>query len=213
MEYEKYKVSRDLSWQIIIDQNLHTLPVKVSDLCRNYNITLGKYRTNEQLLQQLQLFELSKKSDGLTVRMGEKVFIFYNDSNTPARQRFTVAHELGHFFLKHEGIQNGSCAYSERNSEPSYGDEEPELQANVFASRILAPACVLWGMQLHTAEEIAKVCDISMQSAHFRLDRLNQLYARETAFLKRYGKSCFLRSPLEQKVYHQFREFIERKGG
>ncbi len=50
----------------------------------------------------------------------------------------SLAHELGHCLM-----HNGNGLY---NHEPSETDNPIEQEANVFASRILAPACVLWGI-------------------------------------------------------------------
>ena len=118
------------------------------------------------------------------------------------RQRFTVAHELGHCLL-HKG--NGLY-----NREPSENDNPVEQEANVFASRILAPACVLWGIGVTSAKQISDICNISTQSAEFRWERLQELYDREQQFILKYGKSCFLQSPLERMVYNQFRDFIRK---
>ena len=68
-----------------------------------------------------------------------------------------------------------------------------------FTSNLLAPACVLWGLDIHTAEEISALCHISRQAAEFRAERMELLYER--------GK--FLTSPLEQQVYDQFAPFIQ----
>lgn len=69
----------------------------------------------------------------------------------------------------------------------------------MFASRLLAPACVLWALDARTPEEIASLCKISHQAAAFRAERMELLYRR--------GK--FLASPLERKVYEQFSKFID----
>lgn len=74
-----------------------------------------------------------------------------------------------------------------------------ETQANQFAARILAPACVLHALKVRNAEEIARLCGISRQAAEFRLARLRVLEQR--------GK--YFTSPLERQVYEQFIPFLE----
>lgn len=86
------------------------------------------------------------------------------------------------------------------NREPSPNDNPIEQAANVFASRLLAPACVLWGCGVRSADEIAELCKISHIAAEYRFTRLTELYERNK----------FLTSPLERKVYQQFSEFIEQ---
>ena len=87
------------------------------------------------------------------------------------------------------------------NREPDPKDNPIEQAANVFASRLLAPACVLWALDAKTPEQIAALCQISLQAATFRAERMALLYER--------GK--FLASPLERQVYHQFANYIEQK--
>ena len=122
-------------------------------------------------------------------------YIFVSEDCTPERQRFTIAHELGHILLGHVG--EGNLV----NREPDPTDHPMEREANVFASRLLAPACVLWALDARTPEEIAALCRISGQSAAFRAERMELLYDRNR----------FLKSPLERKVYQQLSAFIARK--
>ncbi|MBR7084265.1 MAG: hypothetical protein IKI37_03710, partial [Oscillospiraceae bacterium] len=73
-----------------------------------------------------------------------------------------------------------------------------EQAADKFAIDMLAPACVLWGMNIHTPEEISKLCHISHQAACYRAKRMQLLYQR----------GMFLTHPLERRVYAQFFQFI-----
>lgn len=82
--------------------------------------------------------------------------------------------------------------------EPDPGDNPIEQAANVFASRLLAPACVLWGCGVQSAEDIEQLCDISRAAAEFRWTRMQELYRRQR----------FLTSPLERLVYDQFADYI-----
>lgn len=83
--------------------------------------------------------------------------------------------------------------------EPDPGDNPIEQAANVFASRLLAPACVLWGCGVQSAEDIERLCDISRAAAEFRWTRMQELYRRQR----------FLTSPLERLVYAQFEDYIK----
>ena len=103
-------------------------------------------------------------------------------------------HEVGHIVMKH--IQD----------KPEY-----EYEAERFAIDILAPACVLWGLNIHDPKNIKKLCNISITSAKKRADRMEILYKREQDFLNKYGHSCFLQSQLERQVFKQFRSFIEEQ--
>lgn len=198
MYYDDYKASRDLSWQILIDQNIDVLPVRISDICRALGIRLRGYSQSHDLLSSIGLCDVCTETDGFTIGG----MIFYNDIDcTIARQRFTVAHELGHILLHHTGDLI--------NREPSPADNPKETAANVFASRLLAPACVLWGCGVTNAEQIAQLSDISLPAAQFRMARLMVLYERDARFKQERGHGCFLMHPLERQVYAQFETYIE----
>lgn len=192
MNYKLYKKSRNLSWDILIRERVCELPVSVSKLCKSMGI-------------EIKYADSNSKSDGWCQITRNQPIIFINGNCSVQRQRFTAAHELGHILLGHVG------KYELVNREPSPNDNPIEHAANVFASRLLAPACVLWGLHIKNAEQIEQLCNISKTSAEFRMKRLNELYEREQEFLARKGKSCFLSSPLEKQVFVQFQPFIKEK--
>lgn len=182
MDYRDYKVSRDLTWKVLINENIRELPVRVGQLCNQMGIQVRYYTPEDD-------------NDGFSTIINGKAWIFVSDQVSLERQRFTAAHELGHILLGHVGH------YGLVNREPSRGDNPIEQAANVFASRLLAPACVLWALNARTPEEIARLCNISRRSAEFRAERMKVLFLRNR----------FLHSPLEQKVYAQFQDFIQAK--
>ena len=182
MDYRKYQKSRDLAWQILINERVTALPVKVGALCRDMGIRVQYYTPTDE-------------NDGFSTIIAGQPRIFISKNCSVERQRFTAAHELGHILLGHVG------KYQLVNREPTRGDNPIEQEANVFASRLLAPACVLWALDARTPGEIAVLCRISYQSASFRAERMAILYER--------GR--FLASPLEREVYAQFHEFIQNK--
>lgn len=209
MKYIKYQNARDLTLLILREYNISRLPVIVTDICTSENIICYSYVDGKSIITALGLIEHSQTNDGFSVIIKKRKYIFYNEACSNARIRFTIAHELGHHCLGHTLAKGNGCKYTVYNREPSSEDNEIEQQANVFASRLLAPACVLWGLNIHSAEQIAKICNISFTSAKFRLERMNLLYEREKIFKRERGKSCFLLSPLEREVFNQFTAFIK----
>ena len=184
MKNNDYKISRNLSWEVLINENITSLPVNVSELCASLGVRI---RTYDGFIDGVD-------SDGESIIMSDGVpLIIYNKCKPKARKRFTVAHEIGHILLGHVG------RYHLVNREPSDSDNPIERAANVFAARLLAPACVLWALNAQTPEEIMKLCDISYQAAEYRAARMQELYRR----------NMFLTSPLERQVHKQFLPFIE----
>lgn len=206
MTYKDYQKSRDLVWKIILDMGFAELPIRVSEICKKLNISLLTYRGGKKIIDRYQLQKKAKQTDGFTLCANGRYIILYNEQCSDQRNRFTIAHELGHILLKH--ITTDGVHITTINREPSPRDDPEEQQANVFAARLLAPACVLWGMHVSSAPQIAEVCQISETAATFRMNRLQLLYDREKRFFAERGKSCFCLSPLEQKVYKQFHQYI-----
>ncbi|WNX85726.1 ImmA/IrrE family metallo-endopeptidase [Agathobaculum sp. NTUH-O15-33] len=205
MKYRIYQESRNAAWDLLIKEQVRTLPVQVGAICRHMGFAVFSYAVGKNLIAYYGLANHARRTDGFTVRAGDDITIFYDQTKPDGRNRFTIAHELGHIVLGHLGNRQVTAI----NREQAPGDDPRETAANIFAARLLAPSCVLWGMHVQTAEEIANVCHISHHAAEIRAKRMQLLYAREHQFLQTRGKSCFLQHPKERRVYEQFRAYIE----
>ncbi|MBQ7046255.1 MAG: ImmA/IrrE family metallo-endopeptidase [Oscillospiraceae bacterium] len=191
MNYKEYQKSRDLSWQILINENVTELPVKVVKLCHDLGISVYYYTPDDD-------------NDGKCMIIDGVPYIFVSRLVSAERQRFTVAHELGHILLGHVG------KYKLVNREPAPNDDPIEQEANIFASRLLAPACVLWGCGVNNADEIASLCNISKTAAEYRMERMKLLYERDRNMRHNTGRGCFLLSSQERAVYNQFLPYINK---
>jgi len=60
-----------------------------------------------------------------------RVTMIYNKSSSRVRQKFTIAHELGHVVLEHIGIGGGS---------PEHSSKIREKEADLFANELLIPS-------------------------------------------------------------------------
>jgi Zn-dependent peptidase ImmA (M78 family) len=72
---------------------------------------------------------------GACVRSGPGALLWVNGAHAHPRQRFTLAHELGHAWCRHEGALalDTFATLSGRTSSP------PEVEANAFAAEFLVP--------------------------------------------------------------------------
>ena len=195
MDYRDYQNVRDAAWNILLDCNVDRLPVRLNPICRQLKIRVLTYGKNAEMIERANLTKAVYRTDGVTFYAGEIPIILFDEKILPARAKFTVAHELGHIILGH--VEPGGVTTV--NREPRPGDSPEETAANQFAARLLAPACVLWGLDVHTPEEIMELCHISRQAAQFRARRMEELYRRNK----------FLTSPLERDVYQRFQPFIQ----
>ncbi|MFD0882967.1 ImmA/IrrE family metallo-endopeptidase [Streptosporangium algeriense] len=78
---------------------------------------------------------------GFLLREPKRTIIGINSRNAPKRQRFTIAHELGHWTL-HEGrplIVDQSVMINKRDNISSQATSREEIEANQFAAELLMP--------------------------------------------------------------------------
>jgi Zn-dependent peptidase ImmA (M78 family) len=89
---------------------------------------------------QIVLERLDKSVSGMLYRDGDHVVIGVNSAHPERRQRFTVAHELGHLVL-HKGrpLVVDHVRVNFRDATSSAASDSEEIQANAFAAELLMP--------------------------------------------------------------------------
>ncbi|MBQ7333802.1 MAG: ImmA/IrrE family metallo-endopeptidase [Clostridia bacterium] len=197
-----YAKSRDLAWKILINSGACSLPIDVASICRKEKISLFTYKQSIELIESLGLEESTQSNDAFSINS----MIFYDDTKPRERQRFSIAHELGHIFL-HSETSGKATVY---NREPSPCDNPLETEANIFASRLLAPLCVLQFLNLNSAKEISEFCGISYSAAKLRFTRLCEIRQRNSRRRKEKNHGTFLISKLERELVENFKDFIEK---
>lgn len=164
--YEKYKNARNLAWNILIKYNLYSFPIDIIELANKLNIQI--YKVNN-LPNDIYAFN--------TIKTNKKI-ICYKDSGNIDTNRFTIAHELGHILLNHS------------NKTKEYKEE----QANIFASRLLCPLCIIKHYNFDSIADISEFFGISEESAEIRLNRFNTIATRNK----------FLSNSLERNYYYNY---------
>ena len=148
-----------------------TLPIPISDIA-------------EHLGLRLQSFALGDEVSGVLVVDGDTGVIGYNSSHPQVRQRFTIAHEIGHFLLH----RSDSTLFIDeryfalfRDKKSSQGSDHREREANSFAAALLMPANLVRDeIEQHDfdfADEdalnsLARKFQVSAQSMAYRLSNL-----------------------------------------
>ncbi len=180
MYYGIYRLIRNSAWQCLFDFHVSSLPVDVLQITRTMGI---------RVIRNTLVDDLLPGENGKAYFDGQEWIIIYNDLNPTNVSRYTIAHELGHILLGHE------LAHIKYPQAKEFKIRaKSEQQADSFAIRLLCPACVLWGLDLHTSEEISARCRVPEEQASARAKRMKALY----------GRNKFLSDPLEKKVYEQF---------
>jgi Zn-dependent peptidase ImmA (M78 family) len=125
---------------------------------------------------------------GVLVRQGNSAIIGTNSTQSAQRQRFTIAHELGHFLL-HEGITNHvdrSFRVNFRSAESSQATNVEEIEANYFAASMLMPKHMLDALSADEAlDNDTMLTDLARQFHVSRLAmslRLSNLYEETKPF-------------------------------
>ncbi len=91
--------------------------------------------------------ELGDDISGVLVVEGNSGTIGYDPTQAPVRQRFTIAHEIGHFVLHTSTsgvfIDKRYTAVFRRDQDSATGEHLEEIQANQFAASLLMPEDLL----------------------------------------------------------------------
>ena len=158
---EQYKNVRNLAWKFLLEFKIKELPLNLEMIADVMNVKLVCYERLKEIgafkheVETLTAFTAQNTS---SLAFG----IFYDNSLPICIQRFSIAHEIAHVYLKHKNIN----------------DTIIEKEANMFAARILMPICVLHELRIRTANEICKICNVSIEAANFRFKRLKMLENR-----------------------------------
>ncbi|RUU25548.1 ImmA/IrrE family metallo-endopeptidase [Mesorhizobium sp. M6A.T.Ce.TU.016.01.1.1] len=83
------------------------------------------------------------------------------------RARFTIAHELGHYFLGHEGRRRRN---PDKGVYVTFKERTEESEANIFASYFLIPTKLAW--DANDPEEISDRFQVSLQAAEIAFERV-----------------------------------------
>lgn len=115
---------RRLAAELLEAAEVTKLPVPVDKVAKRRGFRLYYERLDTDL-------------SGFYVRSGEDRVIGVNGHHPSVRQRFTIAHELGHALL--EGTAHHDRIFRFRDPRSSEGIDPEEVAANAFAAELLMP--------------------------------------------------------------------------
>lgn len=125
----RYRESRRRAAQVLEMVGINAPPVDV-------------HRIAEELGFDVIPFDFPKAVSGVTFIEGGVKSIGVNASDPPTRQRFSVAHELGHYLHGHESYDE-SKVHVEENRGFLNNHNRQEQEANEFAAELLMPLFLL----------------------------------------------------------------------
>lgn len=146
--------------------------------------------------EQIQLMGYDDWAEDICGRfmyIDKEPVIFYNSKHTKAMQAFTIAHELGHYFLKHLETEEAEIICLDRDfqrmDDSDDTKKEREVEANYFASCLLMPLDLIHPVftRFMQGQRLSGVLYVDKQQCNFmaykQCIRVFQLYftASETA--------------------------------
>jgi|SRR5919202_769625 Zn-dependent peptidase ImmA (M78 family) len=174
----RFKQIEEIVERILHQTNSYTIPVPVFQVAGELGLQVLKH-------------DFGPDISGVLIQKSGTSTIGYNSENSEKRQRFTVAHEIGHFILGHqrEGmfVDNAKKHFSIifRDNNSSTGEILQEREANAFAAALLMPKPLLLdyinrvNFDLSDGEnlilELATSFEVSTQAMAYRLANLGVL--------------------------------------
>jgi Zn-dependent peptidase ImmA (M78 family) len=161
--------------QVLATCGITSRPVDLDRILRHYRILKVDLPANDDVF-------------GAIIRQQGHTLIAVNPNQHPNRQRFTIAHELGHYFR--HGYDSGSDSehvdgdlrFHWRNDKSSEGVDWNEIESNRFAAALLMPEKFLkadlakyFALNRENIQHLASLYQVSRLAMQFRLTNLGVL--------------------------------------
>ena len=177
---DRIKWAEKKAHQLLGNMGINKAPIAVDELAMNLNIVVS----NERLPDDVS---------GFLYRDDTYALIGVNENHPTSRQRFTLAHELGHYVMHEGDYIDDQFRINFRDITSSTGTKMNEIEANAFAAALLMPEHLVReavarlndGIELlpfsenedvtEEIPELAKIFDVSHQALLIRLGKLGLL--------------------------------------
>jgi Zn-dependent peptidase ImmA (M78 family) len=170
-------IARERARELIREHSIGNAPVPIESIATAHGIEILRHR-------------FDGPESGFALRDNNRWYIGVNTQTSRRRQRFTIAHELGHLLL-HEGrqiiVDQAVLRVDLRNDVSSMGTDIEEIQANTFAAALLMPEPIVasYAGDLIRSDgniaredliiKLARIFDVSAEAMGYRLITLGIL--------------------------------------
>ena len=149
----------------------------------NYSLPVDVRQIIQTLGIEIVEEPMEDSMSGMMVVKGSRAVIGINQSHHPNRQRFSLAHELGHYLLHRlqQTVFIDSSTVFFRNGLSSEGTDFYEIEANIFAAELLMPREAIYetvhqpldAFDERALARLAMQFGVSTQALTIRLTKLN----------------------------------------
>ncbi len=154
----------EITTNILVQYDMLKTPVDVVEIANQLEIEIYETKLKNEISGAIRYDKNSKKFE-----------IMINESNSPRRKRFTIAHELGHYFLHKQYLEDGSMHIDVlyRNSE----NKLDEQRIDYFAGALLMNKILVekFSQITDSVTELAEIFDVSESAMIVRLNILGLL--------------------------------------
>ena len=164
------KIYRKNALQVLNEfGNLNDIPIDLTNLLEKIGISAlpMDFTSLEQRLNKGHIL-------GLVLTTKDNAVIYYSAKDTPNRQRFTIAHELGHI-CSHLRPDTNDYPYIDWRIEEEANNEEERI-ANIFAGELLIPLQLLkekyLSLKFPSSKDLANIFATSVNVMEKRLNHL-----------------------------------------
>lgn len=159
----------ELTSEILLNNDMYKIPVDVIKIANANDIKVYEGNLDKKISGAIRY----KKEEG-------KFEILVNKNDVKTRQRFTIAHELGHFFLHKDFLESEELHVDimYRTAEKETDEEkEREREVDYFAGALLMNRTLLEKMhnENNSIQELADIFNVSISAMTVRLDVLDLL--------------------------------------
>lgn len=152
----------ELTSSILLDNDMYKIPADIIKIAKANDIDVYEGDLDKKISGAIKYDKNTKK-----------FAILLNKNDARTRQRFTLAHELGHFFLHKEILMSDEIHVDIMYRMPN----EKEKEVDYFAGALLINKTLLEKMYQNNKSitELAELFDVSVSAMTVRLDVLELL--------------------------------------
>lgn len=167
-----------------IDRKAHTMLTRTD----TFALPVDLKKILEELKLDLKIVPMEEEYSGF-LAISERVIVI-NRRHPKTRQRFTIAHEIGHYHLHRRSQDSGNvfidrAAYFRSSREVHFRDNQfgntdyrMEMEANAYAAGLLMPQELLDQYLIQHANEVdlSRAADIRLLADEFEVSRAAMEY-------------------------------------